>query len=80
MASDTFLLQLMGGDVNARFDAQGVADEGRLVTWRATLRLQPPHIDRLKEAVEAPAPAVNRLFADRAPLRHRRHVVDSPRG
>jgi hypothetical protein len=60
MASDTFLLQLMGGDVNARFDAQGVADEGRLVTWRATLRLQPPH-DRLKEAVEAPAPAVNRF-------------------
>ena len=79
MASDTLLLQLMGGDVNARFDAQGVA-QGRLVSWRATLRLQPPHIDRLKEAVEAPAPAVNRLFADRAPLRHRRHVVNSPRG
>jgi O-antigen ligase len=37
------LLQLMGGGVNARFDAQGVADEGRIPTWRATLRLIADH-------------------------------------
>jgi O-antigen ligase len=39
----TVLLQLMGGGVNARFDAQGVADEGRIATWRATLRLIADH-------------------------------------
>jgi O-antigen ligase len=37
------LLQLMGGGVNARFDAQGAADEGRLATWRQTLRLIADH-------------------------------------
>jgi O-antigen ligase len=37
------LLQVMGGGVNARFDAQGVADEGRLATWRATLRMIADH-------------------------------------
>jgi O-antigen ligase len=37
------LLQLMGGGVNARFDAQGIADEGRLATWRATLRMIADH-------------------------------------
>ena len=37
------LLQLMGGGVNARFDAQGAADEGRLATWRETLRLIADH-------------------------------------
>ena len=33
------LLQLMGTGVNARFDIQGLADEGRLETYRATLRM-----------------------------------------
>ena len=33
------LLQFMGGSVNARFDAQGIGDEGRVAVWRATLRL-----------------------------------------
>ena len=37
------LLQLMGGGVNARFDAQGAADEGRIATWRETLRLIADH-------------------------------------
>jgi O-antigen ligase len=37
------LLQLMGGGVNARFDTQGLADEGRLETYRATLRLIADH-------------------------------------
>ena len=43
IALATVLLQLMGGGVNARFDAQGVADEGRIATWRATLRLIADH-------------------------------------
>ena len=37
------LLQLMGGGVTARFDAQGAADEGGLATWRETLRLIADH-------------------------------------
>jgi len=37
------VLQLMGGTVNSRFDAQGLADEGRLETYRATLRLIADH-------------------------------------
>lgn len=37
------VLQLMGGAVNSRFDAQGLADEGRLDTYRATLRLIGDH-------------------------------------
>ncbi len=37
------LLQVMGAGVNARFDLQGAADEGRLETWRATLRLIAEH-------------------------------------
>ena len=37
------LLQFMGGEVNARFDAQGAADEGRLATWKATLRMIADH-------------------------------------
>ena len=37
------LLQFMGGEVNARLGAQGVADEGRLATWRATLRMIADH-------------------------------------
>jgi O-antigen ligase len=37
------LLEFMGGRVNARFDAQGVNDEGRLAVWRATLRMIADH-------------------------------------
>ena len=37
------LLQLMGGDVNARFDISGLADEGRSETYRATLRMIADH-------------------------------------
>jgi O-antigen ligase len=38
-----FLLQLMGGGTNARFDTEGLADEGRLETYRATLRMIGDH-------------------------------------
>jgi O-antigen ligase len=38
-----FLLQIMGAGVNARFDTQGLADEGRLETYRATLRMIADH-------------------------------------
>ncbi len=37
------LLQLMGAGVNARFDIQGLADEGRLETYKATLRMIADH-------------------------------------
>jgi len=37
------LLQFMGGSVNARFDAQGIGDEGRVAVWRATLRMIADH-------------------------------------
>jgi O-antigen ligase len=37
------LLQLMGEDLNARFDARGLADDGRLATWKATLHLIAQH-------------------------------------
>jgi O-antigen ligase len=37
------LLQIMGGNVNARFDAQGLGDEGRVAVWRATLRMIAEH-------------------------------------
>jgi O-antigen ligase len=37
------LLQLMGGSVNARFDVAGLADEGRLETYKATLRMIADH-------------------------------------
>jgi O-antigen ligase len=37
------LLEFMGGSVNARFDAQGLGDEGRLAVWRATLRMIADH-------------------------------------
>lgn len=33
------LIQLMGAGVNARFDAQGLADEGRFETYKSTLRM-----------------------------------------
>jgi O-antigen ligase len=37
------LLEIMGGGVNARFDLQGLGDEGRLETYKATLRLIADH-------------------------------------
>ena len=37
------LLQLMGAGVNARFDFQGLADEGRFATYRATLHMIADH-------------------------------------
>ena len=37
------LLQFMGGSVNAHFNAQGLADEGRLATWQGTLRMIRDH-------------------------------------
>jgi O-antigen ligase len=37
------LLQIMGGGVNERFDIQGLADEGRLETYKATLRMIADH-------------------------------------
>ena len=37
------LLQLMGASINARFDIQGAADEGRLETYKSTLRMIADH-------------------------------------
>lgn len=37
------LLQLMGGDVNGRFDIGGLADRSRLETYKATLRMIADH-------------------------------------
>jgi O-antigen ligase len=37
------LLQVMGAGVNGRFDIQGLADEGRLDTYQATLRMIADH-------------------------------------
>jgi O-antigen ligase len=37
------LLQFMGAGVNARFDAQGLADEGRLAAYRSALRMIGDH-------------------------------------
>jgi O-antigen ligase len=37
------LLQLMGAGVNARFDAQGLADEGRLSVYESALRMIADH-------------------------------------
>jgi O-antigen ligase len=37
------LMQIMGGGVNARFDAQGATDQGRFATWLATLRMIADH-------------------------------------
>ena len=33
------LLQFLGGNVGARFEAQGLADEGRIAAYRSTLRM-----------------------------------------
>jgi O-antigen ligase len=32
-------LQILGGNISGRFDAQGLSDEGRLETYRSTLRM-----------------------------------------
>jgi O-antigen ligase len=37
------LLQIMGAGVSSRFDVQGLADEGRIATWRATVRMIAEH-------------------------------------
>ena len=37
------LLEFMGAGVNGRFDIQGLADEGRLATYKATLRMIADH-------------------------------------
>ena len=37
------LLQLMGPGINARFDFQGLADEGRFATYRATMNMIADH-------------------------------------
>jgi O-antigen ligase len=42
-AAALLLLQFLGGGVNARFDAQGLADEGRLAVYRSTLRMIADH-------------------------------------
>src|SRR3984957_8054313 len=42
-AAALVLLQLMGAGINARFDVQGAADEGRLETYKSTLRMIADH-------------------------------------
>ena len=42
-AAAVVLLQFMGGGVSARIDLEGVADTGRLATWRSTLRMIADH-------------------------------------
>jgi O-antigen ligase len=42
-ATALILLQLLGGGVNARFDLQGTADEGRLETYKSALRIIADH-------------------------------------
>ena len=37
------LLQVLGGNVSGRFDVQGLSDEGRLETYRSTLRMIADH-------------------------------------
>jgi O-antigen ligase len=37
------LLQTLGGNISGRFDAQGLSDEGRLETYRSTLKLIADH-------------------------------------
>jgi O-antigen ligase len=43
VAGSLVVLELMGEGVGARFGAQGLADEGRLATWRAVLRMIADH-------------------------------------
>jgi O-antigen ligase len=37
------LLQILGGNVSGRFDMQGLSDEGRIETYRSTLRMIADH-------------------------------------
>jgi O-antigen ligase len=37
------VLQILGGNVSGRFDTQGLSDEGRLETYRSTLRMIADH-------------------------------------
>ena len=37
------LLQVLGGKVSGRFDMQGLSDEGRIETYRSTLRMIADH-------------------------------------
>ena len=37
------VLQVLGGNVSGRFDVQGLSDEGRLETYRSTLRMIADH-------------------------------------
>ena len=37
------VLQILGGNVSGRFDVQGLSDEGRLETYRSTLRMIADH-------------------------------------
>jgi O-antigen ligase len=42
-ATALVVLQIMGGGVSVRFDFQGLADEGRIETYKATLRIIADH-------------------------------------
>lgn len=42
-ATALVVLQIMGGGVSVRFDFQGLADEGRIDTYKATLRMIADH-------------------------------------
>ncbi|EJW11981.1 hypothetical protein A33M_2569 [Rhodovulum sp. PH10] len=42
-AAVMIVLQVMGGRVGARFELQGLADEGRLAGWQSTLRMIADH-------------------------------------
>jgi O-antigen ligase len=42
-AAAVILLQLMGAGINARFDIQGAADQGRLEAYKSTLRIIADH-------------------------------------
>jgi O-antigen ligase len=37
------ILELFGSGINARFDMLGLGDEGRIATWRATMRMIADH-------------------------------------
>jgi O-antigen ligase len=37
------LRQILGGNISRRFDVQGLSDEGRLETYRSTLRMIADH-------------------------------------
>jgi O-antigen ligase len=37
------VIQVLGGNVSARFDMQGLSDEGRIETYRSTLRMIADH-------------------------------------